>query len=384
MAGELTPGGTIDQPVRDDVDGGGRENKKCYRTFFSNLLTSMNVETDGGDEEEAMGCEGPSAPQSDYGSQTAPTARAAGEPHAQKKVSSGPPRWRFVNEAKKKLGYSSIAAGKVVKGLSAEELVGTYNSPEHNVTRREASGEESINQSAPEIDLKGNEQKERVDNTVGRLHIQEHDWEPEHSIKGSFAGFHGTKSISVELEKEKELNEAQLNNKPTIEKSPWPRELQPPRTEPDMVIQATPVEDELDQLVDQIERQAKLVQKSIDSPQRTVSSTPPPSSHSSDGQSQDELEMKSTTTSFDELQDLHQPSKNRRKKWMIASLLVLIIVIVAIIGGVVGNTRSKGVSVDSHRAINSAVEENSGTDSPTSAPTPEQDGEAFFFVWVGS
>eukprot|EP00585_Thalassiosira_rotula_P012562 CAMPEP_0196133454 /NCGR_PEP_ID=MMETSP0910-20130528/2674_1 /TAXON_ID=49265 /ORGANISM="Thalassiosira rotula, Strain GSO102" /LENGTH=490 /DNA_ID=CAMNT_0041393183 /DNA_START=143 /DNA_END=1611 /DNA_ORIENTATION=- len=40
-----------------------------------------------------------------------------------------PPRWRFVNSAKKSLGYSSTAAGTVVQGLSAQELAVRYVAP---------------------------------------------------------------------------------------------------------------------------------------------------------------------------------------------------------------------------------------------------------------
>ncbi|KAL7461116.1 hypothetical protein ACHAXS_001547 [Conticribra weissflogii] len=40
-----------------------------------------------------------------------------------------PPRWRFVNEAKKSLGYSSLAAGQVVVGKSAQELGAEYTPP---------------------------------------------------------------------------------------------------------------------------------------------------------------------------------------------------------------------------------------------------------------
>ena len=37
-----------------------------------------------------------------------------------------PPRWRFINDAKKSLGYSSIYAGSYIKGQSNEELGTKY------------------------------------------------------------------------------------------------------------------------------------------------------------------------------------------------------------------------------------------------------------------
>jgi hypothetical protein len=43
--------------------------------------------------------------------------------------SPSPPRWRFVNEAKKSSGYRSSDAGIVVTGLSAHELASQYTPP---------------------------------------------------------------------------------------------------------------------------------------------------------------------------------------------------------------------------------------------------------------
>mmetsp|Transcript_11736 Transcript_11736/g.28839 ORF Transcript_11736/g.28839 Transcript_11736/m.28839 type:complete len:717 (-) Transcript_11736:854-3004(-) len=41
-----------------------------------------------------------------------------------------PPRWRFVNEAKKSLGYSSLAAGTYVEGRSSDDLGAKYVAPD--------------------------------------------------------------------------------------------------------------------------------------------------------------------------------------------------------------------------------------------------------------
>ena len=52
------------------------------------------------------------------------------QPHPTSNTTApSPPRWRFVNEAKKTYGYSTSDAGRQVKGLSAEELAAKYVPP---------------------------------------------------------------------------------------------------------------------------------------------------------------------------------------------------------------------------------------------------------------
>ncbi|KAL3798986.1 hypothetical protein HJC23_005125 [Cyclotella cryptica] len=51
-------------------------------------------------------------------------------PPTPSKRAPSPPRWRFVNEAKSTLGYSSLSAGRVVSGKSAEELGAKYIPPD--------------------------------------------------------------------------------------------------------------------------------------------------------------------------------------------------------------------------------------------------------------
>ena len=51
------------------------------------------------------------------------------DPLPQQLKSPSPPRWRFVSVAKKSSGYSSLAAGHAVDGLSAEELAAEYIPP---------------------------------------------------------------------------------------------------------------------------------------------------------------------------------------------------------------------------------------------------------------
>lgn len=47
-----------------------------------------------------------------------------------------PPRWRFVSDAKKSLGYNSSAAGMVVDGMSSEELGAKYVPPSIDSTSK--------------------------------------------------------------------------------------------------------------------------------------------------------------------------------------------------------------------------------------------------------
>lgn len=58
-----------------------------------------------------------------------PNNDATSSPLKKKYRAPSPPRWRFVNDAKSTAGYSSLAAGKVVDGKSADELGAKYNPP---------------------------------------------------------------------------------------------------------------------------------------------------------------------------------------------------------------------------------------------------------------
>ena len=78
-----------------------------------------------------------------------------------------PPRWRFVNEAKKSLGYSSSAAGTIVHGKSSEELGAKYFPPQFP---------EDVTTSTS-------------DTEVGKLMIREWIRGESESLVGKFAGF---------------------------------------------------------------------------------------------------------------------------------------------------------------------------------------------------
>ncbi|KAL3779344.1 hypothetical protein HJC23_007474 [Cyclotella cryptica] len=79
-----------------------------------------------------------------------------------------PPRWRFVNDAKKAHGYSTADAGQRIPGLSAEELAAKYRAP----TISEISG------------------TKRREGEVGRLNLREEEQlEEEELLEGEFGGF---------------------------------------------------------------------------------------------------------------------------------------------------------------------------------------------------
>mmetsp|Transcript_29994 Transcript_29994/g.62366 ORF Transcript_29994/g.62366 Transcript_29994/m.62366 type:complete len:1018 (+) Transcript_29994:70-3123(+) len=68
----------------------------------------------------------PSAPQPQPQPQPQATTPSA---HNKQPIAPTPPRWRFVNEAKKKSGYSTSDAGHAVDGKTAEELAAKYRPP---------------------------------------------------------------------------------------------------------------------------------------------------------------------------------------------------------------------------------------------------------------
>ena len=95
---------------------------------------------------------------------TTPAPTSVSEPSPKKIRAPSPPRWRFVKEAKKTAGYSSVAAGSAIKGKSAEELGAKYTPPKIIHSR------------------------EIIEREVGKLHVREWDVDEE-LLEGEFAGF---------------------------------------------------------------------------------------------------------------------------------------------------------------------------------------------------
>ncbi|KAL9182742.1 hypothetical protein ACHAXT_004021 [Thalassiosira profunda] len=119
------------------------------------------------------GAQSPDAPNNDDdGTATAeaPNANNATNDSPERKFSvsyAEPPRWRFVNEARKSLGYSSHSAGTVVLGKTAEELGAVYVAPA--IAQEESAETREVGDlSAPDIKYRGfgKDQEE-----VGRLSI---------------------------------------------------------------------------------------------------------------------------------------------------------------------------------------------------------------------
>mmetsp|Transcript_23427 Transcript_23427/g.46633 ORF Transcript_23427/g.46633 Transcript_23427/m.46633 type:complete len:753 (-) Transcript_23427:85-2343(-) len=82
-------------------------------------------------------------------------------------ISPEPPKWRFVKEAKKSAGYSSAAAGQVVKGKSSNELGAKYHAPDvslYKPTPDKPEVNEMVDPKAPSF-----KQFEKEDEEVGEL-----------------------------------------------------------------------------------------------------------------------------------------------------------------------------------------------------------------------
>ncbi len=105
-------------------------NSDSVSSPVTNFAPDDNSDED--DKKHAIGnnTRNPTTPQPSYSS---PNSRAR---------APSPPRWRFVNEAKKSLGYSSNAAGQVVIGKSAQELGAEYTPP--TITKSEKNEEREI------------------------------------------------------------------------------------------------------------------------------------------------------------------------------------------------------------------------------------------------
>ncbi|KAL9182252.1 hypothetical protein ACHAXT_012904 [Thalassiosira profunda] len=94
------------------------------------------------------------------------------------------PRWRFIESAKKTQGYSSFAAGSVVKGKEASELVGKY---EPKLRPSEAHNVEHVQEQVAEIEHEPEDAKPKELRSVGKLKIREGGDTTEETFEGSFA-----------------------------------------------------------------------------------------------------------------------------------------------------------------------------------------------------
>ena len=121
-------------------------------------------------------------------------------------TSPEPPKWRFVKEAKKSSGYSSAAAGSIVKGKSSDELATKYHAPDITLfkhTPEKPEVHELVDPKAPSFKQFEKQDEEvgelqvnlRVEtpymkdlNDVGKLDIEERKGDEEVFPTGSFGG----------------------------------------------------------------------------------------------------------------------------------------------------------------------------------------------------
>lgn len=261
-----------------------------------------------------------------------------------------PPRWRFVNEAKKSLGYSSLAAGQVVVGKSAQELGAEYTPPtivtesESNEEKR-AIGKLKIEQEKVESSLCKERDVEMISDERGG------DVEAVKEIDP--IEIHSSNIVNQTSESD---NGHEVENISVDEKSP-PAEChstQPtPMKENDATIHVSPVEEEIEEVeptfddASKIPVDARSSESSMLSPMKEVITT-----------SEGETAMR----------------PNHRKKQILMAMLLTFAAIVAVILGVLlGENDSENNGLNSNRADSNTEDEtlftNSNSLNPSSHPT---------------
>ena len=78
------------------------------------------------------------SPGIDVAASSAPSSSDIKPAEAKAATAPQPPRWRFVNEAKKSSGYSSMHAGSFIKGKSSNELGAKYTAPDVSIYNQPA------------------------------------------------------------------------------------------------------------------------------------------------------------------------------------------------------------------------------------------------------
>mmetsp|Transcript_23173 Transcript_23173/g.48952 ORF Transcript_23173/g.48952 Transcript_23173/m.48952 type:complete len:965 (-) Transcript_23173:77-2971(-) len=125
----------------------------------------------------------PLSPASEATTPLTPGTQSSSTPSADKQGDKArapsPPRWRFVNEAKKSAGYNSLFAGRHVQGTSADELGAKYVPPDISLYRKEKEGTD-----------------------VGKLTIEEFEKQEDELLEGEFPGLPIFEAPEVEPKKE--------------------------------------------------------------------------------------------------------------------------------------------------------------------------------------
>mmetsp|Transcript_34837 Transcript_34837/g.61210 ORF Transcript_34837/g.61210 Transcript_34837/m.61210 type:complete len:920 (+) Transcript_34837:76-2835(+) len=150
--------------------------------------------------------ESPASPAEDA-SPFSPADASTPDPRPSEKLTPAPepPRWRFVTDAKKSLGYSSLHAGSYIRGQSSGELGAKYVAPDVSLYKLKEETVEvqtlhyqlPTNKSLTKEDvevgkLAGNVPPQNAfstsNNEVGRLQIQQVKSSDTQSPSGTFAG----------------------------------------------------------------------------------------------------------------------------------------------------------------------------------------------------
>ena len=104
---------------------------------------------------------------------SSPSSSADRQSSSEKITTPEPPRWRFINEAKKSLGYSSIHAGSYIEGRSSDELGAKYVAPDISMYKNEPKKEKFIKPAAQRDDQLSMEESstDKDDTAVGKLNF---------------------------------------------------------------------------------------------------------------------------------------------------------------------------------------------------------------------
>ena len=170
---------------------------------YGESLTNSNMGDTPADGLAGIGQDEGTTPNDNDGPAAAVAPPAAAD--AIEPLSPEPPRWRFINEAKKSLGYSSIHAGSYVGGKSSDELGAKYSAPDISPpepregrappkkvafelpTNGPSSGAGAdVGKLDAGVSPGGEASDRRVG--VGKLHIEEASRDERNSPSGDFAG----------------------------------------------------------------------------------------------------------------------------------------------------------------------------------------------------
>lgn len=257
-----------------------------------------------------------------------------------------PPRWRFVNEAKKSLGYSSHAAGQVVVGKSAQELGAEYIPP--TITKREKNEQREIGKLVvKEWDVE--EEKIEEERIVWKRQCEDMTDDKE-GVEEAILG--GTNLAKIEQSDDlKQMKEEEFS--PHIGKLLIDEE----NPNEDILPTKTTLKNENDSI-----RSVKTPNKLIDEKELTTDATlfseeAPPHISESPVTSKENLSVEEGDTTT-------QPK--RRKMRICTALWIIVLAIVAIVLGVLfGSNDSANGDVDKKRASFIIADEITSSDSPS-------------------